>query len=284
MAEHPTSVAQPSRAPTKAVLVAQLQEAEDALEKASETRDSRVWQALLAIGVLAFTTVGLLVVYSPSLDDGLRILAFTALFGMVGELMMFTILPGLNKASIRELVQRTLSRTTFRRLMIDAARRAFAFRFIDLVVVLLLWPYFLSIIGLLLLLVLLRDVGFSAFVFIMTDEQMLHFQRRQNEFITHRPIVNILILGVLPLVLFVLGAWPFLLGGRPLVNVYISLPIVGIMLAAFYSTLAWAILRSTSEARLRLANLRGRLMRDETTSEEAWKELREYDQKEGVSV
>src|SRR5437867_895585 len=216
--QHPLS-------PSLESLTTLLKENQDNIAKLAEKRDDRMIKALVGVGTLIVSFFALWATSSPAQEDLFRTVAFTALFGMIAELLLIAIVPSM----IREAPSVPLRKTTFKRMLVDASRRSLTFRVLYLLAIFLLLPMFLNWAGLALMFLIAFNLSADFGTFFMTDERLLKFQRAQTEILAKNPKRNGFVLGLLPPFLFAWSAWPFLLAGRSVLAVQMALPLIGVI-------------------------------------------------------
>jgi len=266
--------------PSREALVALLKENQDSLAKLAEKREDRMIKALVGAGGLIVSFFALWATSSSMQEDLVRTVAFAALFGMTAELLLTAIVPSM----IREAPAVPLRRVTLKRMLVDASRRSLTFRLLYLLAILLLLPMFYNWAGLVLVSLIAFNLAADIGTFFMKEERLLGFQRAMTSNLATNPKRNVLILGILPPILFAWSTWPFLIAGRAVLAVQLALPLVGIMLLAFYSTFAWAFLRSAAEAQRRLSELRTGLLMGTASVEETLARLRAESTADAVVV
>lgn len=266
--------------PSKESLVAVLKETQDNIAKVAEKREDRMLKALVGAGGLVVSFFGLWAVNSPTQDDLVRVSAFVALFAMIAELLLVAIVPNM----IREMPSLQLRRITFKRMVTDASRRSLTFRLLCLLAVVLLLPLFNNYAGYLLAFLIAFNLAADVNTFFMKDEKLLEFQRMLATNLARNPKRNQLILGIIPLALFIYCTWAYLIEPRAIVAVQLSLPLIGIILLAFYATFVWAFERSAAEIQQDLSALRTNLMMGTASVEETLAKMRTQSAADAVVV
>ena len=266
--------------PSKESLLTVLKETQDNVAKLAEKREDRMIRALVGAGGLVLSFFALWAAVPPTQDDLARVAAYVALFVMLGELLLAFVVPTI----IREKPDLQLRRGTFKRMMMDATRRSLTFRLLCLLAVVLLLPLFNNYAGYLFVLLVGYNLAADINTFFMSDERLLEFQRMQATNLARNPKRNQLMLGIIPLLLYLYCTWAYLVEPRAIVAAQLALPLIGIILLAFYSTFVWAFERSAAEIQQDLSGLRTSLMMGTASVEETLEKMRVQSTSDTVEV
>ncbi len=266
--------------PSKESLLTVLKESQDSIAKVAEKREDRMLKALVGAGGVVVSFFALWAANSPTQADLVRMAAYVALFVMLAELLLALIVPGM----IKEAPSLRLRRVTVRRMLNDASIRSLTFRLLCLLPVGLVWQLFNNYAGYLLVFLIAFNLAADIHTFFMKDEKLLEFQRIQARNLARNPKRNKVILGIIPLLLYVYCMWAYLIEPRAIVAVQLALPLIGVILLAFYSTFVWAFERCAAEVQQDLAELRTNLMMGTASVEETLGKLRTQSTKDAVVV